>query len=240
MFQHFKMPSSGINHDPAEIGAHCRRNQRWMEAAYCSRWRYGQDIFITYSFPTCTSILRCMYSACLIINGNSVPTYRQEIVSFIITDLLMLFREITAVFWRILRNTPCTKSIFSVYQVVHTFTTGLSTVTIVTEQIQTFLYTHATDERHLRLRVFGLTFPRVWRIYSFRLYKQPHLGDKSSQTHIFESHDSLLYVSEICLLYIWRNYPGFPKIFCDSFFLPFRNRNPTTAFSDHFFLTQHM
>jgi hypothetical protein len=38
-----KMPSSGSQHDPAEIGAQCCRNQRWMEAVYCSRWR-GQEI----------------------------------------------------------------------------------------------------------------------------------------------------------------------------------------------------
>jgi hypothetical protein len=28
----------GINHDPAEIGAQCYRNQRWVDAVYCSRY----------------------------------------------------------------------------------------------------------------------------------------------------------------------------------------------------------
>jgi hypothetical protein len=34
----------GVNPAPAEIGAHCRGKQRWMEALYCGRWRGGQDI----------------------------------------------------------------------------------------------------------------------------------------------------------------------------------------------------
>ena len=76
-------------------------------------------------------MLRYMYFACLVTNENSVLTYRQEIFSIITTDQLTLFREITAVFFlRILRNTPCRKSIFSFYQVVHTLTTGLKTVNV--------------------------------------------------------------------------------------------------------------
>jgi len=40
-----------------------------------------------------------MYIAYLVTNENSVPIYRKEIVSFIITDKLTLFRDITAVFF---------------------------------------------------------------------------------------------------------------------------------------------
>jgi hypothetical protein len=33
-FGTLKCHHQGINHDPAEIGAQCRRNQRWMGAVY--------------------------------------------------------------------------------------------------------------------------------------------------------------------------------------------------------------
>jgi hypothetical protein len=44
----------GVNHNPAEIGAQCCRNQRWMEAVYCSRWREGQGntLAITVKRPS--------------------------------------------------------------------------------------------------------------------------------------------------------------------------------------------
>jgi hypothetical protein len=43
-FGTLKCHHQGVNYDPAEIGAQCCRNQRLMEAVYCSRWRDGQDI----------------------------------------------------------------------------------------------------------------------------------------------------------------------------------------------------
>jgi hypothetical protein len=43
-FGTLKCHHQGVNHDPAEIGAQCCRNQRWMEVVYCSRWRDGQDM----------------------------------------------------------------------------------------------------------------------------------------------------------------------------------------------------
>jgi hypothetical protein len=33
----------GVKHEPAEIGAQCRGNQRRMEAVYCNKWRDGRD-----------------------------------------------------------------------------------------------------------------------------------------------------------------------------------------------------
>jgi hypothetical protein len=43
-FGNLKCHHQGVNHDPAETGSQCCRNQRWMEVVYCSRWRDGQDI----------------------------------------------------------------------------------------------------------------------------------------------------------------------------------------------------
>jgi hypothetical protein len=34
----------GVNYVPVERGVQCCRNQRRMEAVYCRRWRYDQDI----------------------------------------------------------------------------------------------------------------------------------------------------------------------------------------------------
>jgi hypothetical protein len=39
-----KYHNQGGNHDPAEIGAQYRINQRWMHYMHCSRRRDGQDV----------------------------------------------------------------------------------------------------------------------------------------------------------------------------------------------------
>jgi hypothetical protein len=36
-FGTLKCHNQGVSHDPAKVGAQCRRNQKWMEAVYCSR-----------------------------------------------------------------------------------------------------------------------------------------------------------------------------------------------------------
>jgi hypothetical protein len=53
-FGTLKCHHQGVIHDPAEIGAQCCINPRWMEAVYCSRLCHGQDINILSIMPSAT------------------------------------------------------------------------------------------------------------------------------------------------------------------------------------------